>query len=119
MKLITLLLLAASALWARSDQPGAAAGRKVEVKLEEWKIDMPATLPAGPTTLAITNAGKHGHNLKIEGEGIKRELAKTLKAGESATLDVDLKPGTYKVTCPVGLGVHKRKGMSLELKVTR
>ena len=89
----------------------------VNVTLSEYKIDMPSSLPAGPTTFHITNSASKKHTLKIEGNGIEEKLKSSLKEKESGTLQVDLKPGTYKVTCPV-MG-HTHKGMSMELKVTQ
>jgi uncharacterized cupredoxin-like copper-binding protein len=91
----------------------------VEVKLSEWKIDMPAGIPAGPTVFKVKNVGNKKHNFKIEGPGIERQLPRDLKAGETGVLELDLKPGTYQVICPVGLGYHKRKGMNLKLVVTQ
>jgi uncharacterized cupredoxin-like copper-binding protein len=98
----------------------ASAGQPVTVNLTEWKIEMPNSLPAGATTLKITNAGKETHNLKIQGNGLQKALSKNLKPGESGELQVDLKPGTYKVYCPVGAGPtsHDSKGMAFQLVVT-
>ena len=87
----------------------------VEVKLTEYKIEMPASVGAGVTTFKVTNAGEETHGFEIEGSGIEKALKPRLKKGESGSLQVDLKPGTYKVYCPV-LG-HKRHGMSLDLTV--
>ena len=92
-----------------------AADNPVNVTLSEYKIDMPSSLPAGPTTFNVTNAGNKTHTFKIEGNGIDEKLKSSLKEKESGTLHVDLKPGTYKVTCPV-MG-HTHKGMTMELKV--
>ena len=92
-----------------------AADNTVNVTLSEYKIDMPSSLPAGPTTFNVTNSGSKKHTFKIEGNGIEEKLKDSLKERESGTLKVDLKPGTYKVTCPV-MG-HTHKGMSMELKV--
>jgi len=94
--------------------PNAASG-SVEVKLTEYKIEMPATLSAGTTTFAVTNAGERTHGFEIEGNGIEKALQPRLKKGESGTLQVDLKPGTYKAYCPV-FG-HKMRGMSLNVNV--
>jgi uncharacterized cupredoxin-like copper-binding protein len=94
--------------------PDAAKG-SVEVKLTEYKIEMPASVSAGATTFKVTNTGKDTHGFEIEGNGIEQALKPRLKKGESGSLQVDLKPGTYKVYCPV-LG-HKRRGMSLDLTV--
>jgi uncharacterized cupredoxin-like copper-binding protein len=87
----------------------------VEVTLSEYKIEMPSNLPAGVTVFKVMNSGSKKHDFKIEGNGIEKKLKSSLKKGESGTMQVDLKPGTYKVTCPV-MG-HTDKGMSLELNV--
>jgi uncharacterized cupredoxin-like copper-binding protein len=89
----------------------------VNVTLSEYKIDMPSSLPAGPTTFNVTNAGSKKHTFKIEGNGIEEKLKSSLNEKESGALHVDLKPGTYKVTCPA-MG-HTHKGMTMELKVTQ
>jgi uncharacterized cupredoxin-like copper-binding protein len=94
--------------------PDSAKG-SVEVKLTEYKIEMPPLIGAGATTFNVTNTGKETHGFEIEGSGIEKALKPRLKKGESGSLQVDLKPGTYKVYCPV-LG-HKRHGMSLDLTV--
>jgi uncharacterized cupredoxin-like copper-binding protein len=90
-------------------------GRTVEVKLTEHRIDMPSSLEAGATTFKITNAGKAEHNFAVEGEGIDKELDANLEPGATGTLIVELKPGTYKVYCPVGN--HEEKGMKMQLTV--
>jgi uncharacterized cupredoxin-like copper-binding protein len=87
----------------------------VEVKLTEYRIEMPASVDAGATTFNVTNTGKDTHGFEIEGNGIEKALKPRLKKGENGSLQVDLKPGTYKVYCPV-LG-HKMRGMSLNLTV--
>jgi uncharacterized cupredoxin-like copper-binding protein len=94
--------------------PDSAKGA-VEVKLTEYKIEMPASVSAGATTFMVTNTGKETHGFEIEGNGIEKALKPRLNKGGSGSLQVDLKPGTYKVYCPV-LG-HKRRGMSLDLTV--
>ena len=94
--------------------PDSAKG-SVEVKLTEYKIEMPASVNAGATTFTVTNTGKETHGFEVEGNGIEKALKPRLKKGESGSLQVDLKPGTYKVYCPV-LG-HKGRGMSLDLTV--
>ncbi|HVR44585.1 MAG TPA: cupredoxin domain-containing protein [Thermoanaerobaculia bacterium] len=95
---------------------GRTPGGAVEVVLIDRRIEMPATLPAGRTVFNVTNQGEDEHNFEIEGNGIERELPENLGAGESATLEVDLSPGTYRVYCPVGK--HAEEGMSLQLTVT-
>ncbi len=78
---------------------------------------MPASIPAGPTTFSITNSGAEVHNFEIEGQGIEQELAADLQPGGSATLDVTLQPGTYRVYCPVEDHATAH-GMEMQLQVT-
>ena len=96
--------------------PDAANGSvEVEVKVKEYTIEMTTSIGAGPTTFEVTNTGKETHGFEIEGNGIEKEIKPKLKQGESGSLRVDLKPGTYKAYCPVD--GHKMRGMSLDLTV--
>jgi uncharacterized cupredoxin-like copper-binding protein len=104
------LLLLGPALFA------APAPGTIEVRLTEYAIEMPASLPAGTTTFAIHNEGKKTHSFGIEGEGIHEMLPSPLRAGKTADLQVTLKPGKYRIHCPIGN--HESKGMSAELTVT-
>jgi len=96
-------------------KPDAAKGSEVEVKVKEYTIEMTTSVGAGPTTFKVTNTGKETHGFEIEGNGIEKEIKPMLKQGKSGSLRVDLKPGTYKVYCPVK--GHKMLGMSLDLTV--
>ncbi|MGD0505769.1 MAG: copper-binding protein [Steroidobacteraceae bacterium] len=120
------LMLACSSAFGQGESPGSAdmktaatapnyAKGSVEVKLTEYKIDMPALIGAGATTFNVTNMGSKTHGFEIEGSGIEKALKPRLKDGEKGSLQVDLKPGTYKVYCPV-IG-HKWHGMSIDLTV--
>ena len=94
--------------------------RVVNVTLTEWRIEMPRTLPAGPYSFKITNNGKHGHTLKIKSADFEARLARNLNPGDSAELKIDLKPGVYKVYCPIGFSPidHRNRGMELQLNVS-
>ena len=96
-------------------KPDAAKGSEVEVKVKEYTIEMTTSVSPGPTTFKVTNTGKETHGFEIEGNGIEKEIKPMLKQGKSGSLRVDLKPGTYKVYCPVK--GHKMLGMSLDLTV--
>jgi uncharacterized cupredoxin-like copper-binding protein len=98
------------------DPAGAGDEQIVQVTLVDGEIQMEDTLPAGPTTFEVTNAGEMLHNFEIEGEGIEEELENDLTAGQSGTLSVDLQPGTYEVYCPVA--DHAEQGMRMTLTVT-
>jgi uncharacterized cupredoxin-like copper-binding protein len=93
----------------------ATTGNTIEVTLVDNQINMPATIPAGRTIFKVTNNGTRDHNFEIEGNGIEEELKSDLKPNESGTLEIDLKPGTYTVYCPVGN--HKDMGMQMTLTV--
>ena len=96
--------------------PGGVSGSAVEVSLTEFAIEMPAELPAGPTTFVVTNAGEVEHNFEVEGEGVEESFGENLPPGETRELEVELEPGTYEVYCPVA--DHDEAGMRLELTVT-
>jgi uncharacterized cupredoxin-like copper-binding protein len=54
------------------------------------------------------NSGRTVHALEIGGIGIEEET-EDIGPGESAELEVNLEPGTYKLYCPVGN--HEGRGM--------
>lgn len=89
--------------------------RKVEVTLSEHKIDMPPQVPSGKTAFVVRNAGKHEHSFEIEGQGLDKKVILAVDPDQTKTLDVDLKPGTYKVRCP--MKGHEAKGMEASLTV--
>lgn len=93
----------------------AAHGEMVHVILKDYEIQMPSTLPAGPTTLHVMNQGQHEHALEVEGQGIEKETPR-LAPGEETRLDVTLQPGTYTVYCPVSDHASD-KGMKVQLTV--
>jgi uncharacterized cupredoxin-like copper-binding protein len=94
---------------------GGAATPSQQVELSEYQIRMPQSLAAGKHSFSVVNSGKETHNFEIEGNGIEAKLPSDVSRGDSATLDVDLKPGTYTVYCPVK--GHKEKGMTTTLVV--
>jgi uncharacterized cupredoxin-like copper-binding protein len=118
----TCCLLAPLALFSLGAATGAEAPKEdktagtVEVHLREYAVDMPATLPAGPTTFVVHNDGGKVHSFKIEGPGMTELLEKPVAPHASGTLKVTLQPGEYKVYCPVGS--HEIKGMKMTLTVT-
>ncbi len=94
-------------------------GAFVEVELDEYVIRMPDILPPGRITFQVRNAGSHTHTIAIrgqEGQGVDARLSPDLEGGRTADWTVDLKPGTYKVWCPVG--PHSALGMRMTLTVS-
>ena len=89
----------------------------VAVELSEWTVRVSdASIPAGPVTFTVTNAGSIPHAFEVEGQGTERETP-LIQPGGSATLTLMLEPGTYEVYCPVGRDSHKKLGMDAHLKV--
>ena len=93
----------------------AGGSNKVNVTMSEYKFEMPASIKAGKTEFVVKNAGKRVHTFAIKGNGVDQKISPNPKPGETATLAVDLKPGTYEVTCPVDF--HTAKGMKTTLTV--
>jgi len=108
-------LFAAIVLFSLTAALGAEPPQ-VEVRLTEYTIDMPKTLPAGPTTFLVRNEGRNSHSLKIVGQGVDELLAAPVPPHGTGTLQVTLQAGEYTVYCPVGR--HASKGMTLKLVVT-
>jgi hypothetical protein len=91
------------------EPPPAPVVAPLEIRLSESDIAMPASISAGQKSLKISNTSSAVQSFKIEGSGLDQELVASLQPGETKTLDVNLKPGTYKVTF----------GLTRELNVTQ
>ena len=83
--------------------------------LSEHKISMPKSLISGKTAFFVTNKGTEKHNFEIEGAGLDKKFMLNIAPNDTKTLNVDLKPGTYSVRCPVG--DHASEGMTVNLTV--
>jgi hypothetical protein len=71
------------------------------------------TRESGMTTFVVLNKGKKRHVLAIEGPGLKGVQTSKLLAGGEATLTVKLRPGSYVLSDPVGLGVYTVQFLSV------
>ncbi len=106
-----------AALAATASVAPVASAQGVPVALSEWKITLPKdTVKAGPVTFRVRNDGVMAHALYVRGEGVDKGTRNVAK-GESATLTVTLKPGTYDLFCPMSEETHKMAGMALKLVV--
>jgi len=93
----------------------AATKAQARLELQEFEIRMPETLKAGHQSFLVVNSGKENHSLIVDGNGTHVELPQQLPRGDSAPLELDLKPGTYTFYCPVD--EHKGKGMTRTVTV--
>ncbi|HEX7154857.1 MAG TPA: sulfocyanin-like copper-binding protein [Thermoanaerobaculia bacterium] len=100
------------------EQPANRAGGTAtvghDVQLLEYQIRIPQTLAAGKQKFAIENAGREQHAFEIEGNGVHTST-NVLGRGDRTSMEVDLKPGTYTIYCPVK--GHKEKGMTTTVTV--
>lgn len=96
--------------------PDVSAGATVVVMLTEGSIAVrEQTIPPGPAVLTVENRGKEVHNLYVEGEGINRAAGDSIAAGSSSTVDVNFKPGTYTLYCPI-LN-HREQGEQVQITI--
>ena len=108
------LILAAAAL--RPAAPPAPA-TVVTVRLSEWKVEASAAqAPVGATKFVVTNSGTIPHAFEVEGRGIERETH-LIQPGQTDSLTLTLRAGSYELYCPVGSGSHEHLGMITHIKV--
>jgi plastocyanin len=123
MRSLKTVLLCLPLVFGLSAAFGAAFGAEdgkpapVEVRLSEYVIEMPHTLPPGPTTFLVHNDGSKSHSFKIQGPGIDSTLEAIVRPHASGSLQVTLQPGDYTVYCPIGS--HSAKGMTMKLAVKK
>jgi plastocyanin len=105
-------LAAGATLPARAQAPTAVA-----IRLSEWKVEVSTNrVSAGPTVFAVTNGGSIPHAFEVEGRGLERRT-RLLQPGQTDTLMLTLRAGSYELYCPVGDDSHKHLGMLARLVV--
>lgn len=98
--------------------PQPATGQTVNMVAKEFTVDpKEVRVKAGRVTFNVKNEGAIDHDFIIVGvaEHEGEHGALTFKPGETYTLTVDLKPGTYEIVC--GVAGHKEAGMTATLVV--
>jgi uncharacterized cupredoxin-like copper-binding protein len=103
---------------AAEERPaGETAGGTFRLKVneDEYSIKL-AREPSRPGGYAfeVANSGKIEHDLAVEGEDVERKTP-LIDPGKQQTLEVDLKPGKYKLYCTVP--GHEQLGMKSEVTV--
>lgn len=80
------------------DKPDADA-KMVNVQITDQGIEMDQSLAAGKTAFVVKNTGKEKHNFEIEGSNLEKSFWLAISPGDSKTMQVDLKAGTYEADC--------------------
>jgi YVTN family beta-propeller protein len=89
--------------------------RDVDIDLNEWSITVSrTTIPAGAARFVVANLGATTHALQIVGNGV-RYRTKDLAPQDTALLELQLPPGDYQLSCPIG--DHAQMGMVASLHV--
>jgi uncharacterized cupredoxin-like copper-binding protein len=120
--LFVAMMLAVEFFAKESEEAGAtentaAAAEKVAVTETEFKIALAKqTLGPGEYEFDVKNDGKIGHDLVIDGPGVKDAKTPVTDGGQTATLKVKLESGTYEFYCSVP--GHKEAGMDLKVTVS-
>lgn len=100
---------------APAPSTGTTTATQVKADLTDFHITLSRqSYQPGQYSFVAKNDGQHDHALEIEGGGTENRT-RTLAPGESATLTVTLKSGTYEVYCPVD--GHKDIGMKTQITV--
>lgn len=101
---------------ARLPQEGNIAEAMLNVVAKGYALALDAPqVSAGTVRFSVKNAGGISHNFAIEGNGVDAQTA-ILTPGATASLTVDLQPGTYTYRCNVHF--HYFLGMRVALTVT-
>jgi iron uptake system EfeUOB component EfeO/EfeM len=87
---------------------------KVEVSINDSTMSLPKKVSAGKTAFLVKNTGKEKHNFHIQGNGVDEKFYMDIAANDTKVMHVQLKPGTYQVTCPE----KEKKGESMKHTLT-
>jgi len=95
----------------QTETGAAAGGKSISIAAADFSLD-PSKIQIdqpGTYTIQLTNNGKTGHALEVEGQGIE-EKTDTINPGDTTQLTVEItKAGTYEFYCPVD--GHRALGM--------
>lgn len=96
-------------------QVGAPAQSTVHIAQKDFELDPDnVTAKAGTVTFVLRNEGRYTHDFRVEGQGIDEKGPK-VGSGRSLEWQIALKPGEYRISCPVSN--HADRGMVGSLTV--
>jgi hypothetical protein len=110
MRLLFALAVVAAVAVSSAVGAGAATGRDttasvISVTITDQSLRVSPIVPgSGPTTFVVRNRGRKVHTLAVAGPGLKNAKTAGIAAGRTAKLSIELRPGTYRLFDPVGLG---------------
>lgn len=112
---VAVLLVACS-----DSSPRGGEGNGNDIRINVLATDFSFSLDrseteAGRITFVIENDGSVQHDFTIRGDGVEQKTP-MIEPGESATLTVDLEPGTYAYVCTIP--GHEQLGMIGSFAVT-
>jgi plastocyanin len=85
------------------------AGGTVALRESDFRIvPQRVRVRPGQVTFAVTNDSHLPHNWQLRGRGGVRGRIETLKPGDTGTVTVRLRRGTYRMYC--GIGHHEELG---------
>lgn len=95
--------------------PAGPPKARIRVGLKDFKL-VPDKLAGktGTITFQLVNEGRYTHDFRVEGEGVD-EKAPKVGQGREREWKIDLKPGTYRISCPISN--HNKRGMTGTLVV--
>lgn len=94
----------------------AIPSNAVQVVVSDSGIQIPESLPSGPTTFEVINAGHSAHSFGITGPAGDKTLDKPLQPGETTTLTFNLDSGTYRIYIPAGLSEGEPMQVALNVR---
>ena len=88
--------------------------KQVNVILTDDRIDVAGDAEPGKTAFVVKNTGKEAHGFRVVGNGADRKFQADVAPDQTKVLHVNLKHGTYTVSCP---GEHHHKTVETKLTV--
>ena len=95
--------------------PAGPAKARIRIGLKDFKLAPDEAVgKAGTITFHLVNEGRYTHDFRVEGEGVD-EKAPKVGQGRDREWKIDLRPGTYRISCPISN--HSKRGMTGTLVV--